>query len=165
MWRVDLWAPFWPWTIWLYISEYVIFFVAMFGLQNRDLATKYFYAYMIIFIISLVVFIIYPVTFPRADFAIDPGSTSISDLALRFLRDNMDTPANCLPSLHVSSCYISALPFREQNKKTYYFMMFWSAIVSASTMTTKQHYFVDIISAIALTVAVYYFVFYRVRLK
>lgn len=160
---VDQQMPFWSWTVWVYFTEYIFFIVAYFGLRSSELVTKYFYAYMAILLVSIVVFIIFPVTFPRADYPV--LGDSISDQALVFLRTYMDNPANCLPSLHVSSCYISALCFwRESRKKAWWFIL-WSTLVAISTMTTKQHYFIDVWTAIFLTLFFFWIFFYRVQLR
>ncbi|MCO5142428.1 MAG: phosphatase PAP2 family protein [Oligoflexia bacterium] len=160
---IDNIMPFWPWTIWIYFTEYVIFICAYFGLRSKELITKYFYSYMVILIFSVIVFVFYPVTFPRNDYLVE--TSSISTFALNFLRNYMDSPANCLPSLHVSSCFISSFCFWQESKKKATFYALWSVLVSISTMTTKQHYFIDVWTAVILTVVVYIFFFYFVRLR
>jgi membrane-associated phospholipid phosphatase len=76
----------------------------------------------------------------------------------------MDAPANCLPSLHVSSCFISSLCFWSESRKKAIALSLWSVVVSISTMTTKQHYFIDVWTAALLTAAAYWFFFFRVEL-
>lgn len=159
---VDEIMPFWPWTIWVYITEYIIFLCAYFGLRRRENVTRYFYAYMAILLFSTVVFVVYPVTFPRHDYPVT--GNSISDMALLFLRTHMDEPANCLPSLHVSSCFISAFCFWPENRRKAVWFFLWSVLVSISTMTTKQHYFVDVWTSFLLTLLAFWFFFYRVKL-
>jgi membrane-associated phospholipid phosphatase len=161
--RVDNLMPFWTWTVWIYITEYLFFLMAYFGLKNRENVTRYFYSYMAILIVSLTVFVFYPVTFPRESYPVT--GNSFSDWGLTFLRTYMDAPANCLPSLHVSSCFISSLCFWPENRKKAIALCFWSALVSVSTMTTKQHYFIDVWTAFILTMVAFYFFFYRVRLS
>ncbi len=124
---------------------------------------RYFYSYLTILFLSFTVFLFYPVTFPRADYPV--LGNSISDQALVFLRTYMDAPANCLPSLHVSSCYISSLCFWPESRKKAIALCLWSTVVAVSTMTTKQHYFVDVWTAAILTAVVYWFFFYRVKLS
>jgi membrane-associated phospholipid phosphatase len=160
---VDRVMPFWTWTIWIYITEYVIFLCAYFGLRKKENVTRYWYAYMAILLFSISTFILYPVTFPRDDYPV--LGNSISDQALLFLRTYMDAPANCLPSLHVSSCYISSLCFWSESRKKALWYLAWSTLVAISTMTTKQHYFVDVWAAIILTGVSYWFFFYRVKLS
>jgi membrane-associated phospholipid phosphatase len=155
--------PFWPWTIWIYFTEYVIFFSAYFGLRKKEHITRYWYSYMAILLFSIVVFIFYPVTFPRNLYPTE--GITVSEKALDFLRTYMDSPANCLPSLHVSSCFISAFCFWQESKKKSALFFLWSVLVSISTMTTKQHYFIDVWTSFFLCVASYYVFFYRVKIK
>jgi membrane-associated phospholipid phosphatase len=117
---------------------------------------------MAILVVSLITFVIYPVTFPRHNYPV--LGNSFSDWGLTFLRTYMDAPANCLPSLHVSSCFISSLCFWSESRKKAVLLCLWSAVVSISTMTTKQHYFIDVWTAALLTSAAYWFFFYRVKL-
>lgn len=159
---VDNLMPFWPWTVWIYILEYAYFIIAYFGLREQENITRYFYAYMSILYISIIAFEVYPVTFPREDFPADPSIPS--EWGLWFLRTYMDSPANCLPSLHVSSCFISSFCFWKESKWKASVLIFGSVLVSISTMTTKQHYWVDVWTAFLLTVVAYWFFFYYAKL-
>jgi membrane-associated phospholipid phosphatase len=160
---VDSLMPFWPWTVWVYFTEYIFFIVAYFGLRSTELKTRYYYAYMAILLVSVAVFVIFPVTFPRSDYPVT--GNSISDHALIFLRTYMDSPANCLPSLHVSSCYISALSFWKESRTKAWLCVAWSTAVAISTMTAKQHYFIDVWTAMILTAFFFWVFFYCVRLR
>lgn len=161
--RVDASVPFWPWTVWIYFTEYAFFVYAYFFMRDLRLVTRYYYAYMTILLVSEAVFVFFPVTFPRADYPAVGDSIHVT--ALNFLRTYMDAPANCLPSLHVSSCYISSLCFWQESRPKALFLGFWSTLVAVSTMTTKQHYFVDVWTAITLTGLCYWFFFYYARLE
>jgi hypothetical protein len=110
----------------------------------------------------VIIFLLYPVAFPRELFPV--VGDSISDEAMRFLRTYMDSPANCLPSLHVSSCYISSFCFWQESRKKAVALTFWSSCVAIATMTTKQHYFIDVWTALFLTLFFYWVFFYKVQL-
>ncbi|HEY8280689.1 MAG TPA: phosphatase PAP2 family protein [Bdellovibrionota bacterium] len=159
---VDSAMPFWPWTVWVYFTEYVFFVYAYFFMKDLRLVTRYYYAYMTILLVSVFVFLFFPITFPRADYPAVGDTFSIA--ALNFLRTYMDAPANCLPSLHVSSCYISSLCFWQESRPKSIFLCFWSTMVAFATMTTKQHYFIDVWTAILLTAICYWFFFYKTEL-
>jgi len=159
---VDKAIPLLPWTVWIYFTEYAFFVYAYFWMKDLQLVTRYYYAYMTILFVSVSAFMLFPVTFPRENFPA-PGD-SASELALNFLRNYMDAPANCLPSLHVSSCFISSLCFWQESRARALFLCFWSCLVAVSTMTTKQHYFVDVWTAMLLTGVCYWFFFYKAEL-
>jgi membrane-associated phospholipid phosphatase len=161
--RVDSWMPFWPWTVWIYFTEYLFFIYAYFFMKDLRLVTRYYYAYMTILLVSVIVFALFPVTFPRADYPAVGDSLHVA--ALNFLRTYMDAPANCLPSLHVSSCYISSLCFWQESRIRAIVLSFWSTLVAVSTMTTKQHYFIDVWTALILTGVCYWLFFYKADLQ
>lgn len=159
---VDKAMPFWPWTVWIYFTEYAFFVYAYFWMKDLRLVTRYYYAYMTILFVSVTVFMLYPVTFPRESFPAVGDTISVH--ALNFLRTYMDAPANCLPSLHVSSCFISSLCFWQESRWRAILLSFQSVLVAFSTMTTKQHYFVDVWTALILTAVCYWFFFYKAEL-
>lgn len=160
---VDRAMPFLPSTVWIYFTEYAFFVYAYFWMKDLRLVTRYYYAYMTILFVSVTVFMIYPVTFPRDQFP--AVGDSISVYALNFLRTYMDAPANCLPSLHVSSCFISSLCFWQESRWKAVLLSIWSGFVAISTMTTKQHYFIDVWTALILTAVCFWFFFYKVELN
>ena len=159
---LDLMMPFLPWTVWVYFTEYIIFLFPVFGLRSGLNVTKYFYSYMFILTFSVLVFFAYPTVFPRENYPLDLYPDGFTKTFFTFLRVYMDAPTNCLPSLHVSSCYISAFAFWRENKKVFYLLTAWSTLVAISTMTTKQHYFVDIWTALLLTTIAYFIFFNKV---
>ncbi len=159
---VDKIMPFLPSTVWIYFTEYAFFVYAYFWMRDLRLVTRYYYAYMTILFVSVTVFMFFPVTFPRSSFPAEGDGISI--WAMNFLRNYMDAPANCLPSLHVSSCFISSFCFWQESRKKAIFLSFWSCLVAISTMTTKQHYFVDVWTAMILTAVCYWFFFYKAEL-
>ncbi len=157
---VDNLMPFAPWTVWIYFSEYLIFVVSWFAIKKNLDRTRYFYSYVFILFISVLVFIFYPVTFPRADYPLSNFDPSLTTYIFEYFRTHMDSPANCLPSLHVSTCYIAAFALRPQSKKMFYGFFVWATAVAISTMTTKQHYFVDVWTSFLLVILAY-FIFYK----
>lgn len=157
---VDNIMPFWPWTVWIYFTEYLIFIVSWVMLQKHENRTKYFYAYIFVLATSVLTFIFYPVTFPRADFPLTGFDPGITTFAFHYFRTHLDSPANCLPSLHVSSCYLAAFSMLPESRRRFWFFFIWATAVAISTMTTKQHYFVDVWTAVIL-VTTSYLIFYK----
>ncbi|RZA05280.1 MAG: phosphatase PAP2 family protein [Proteobacteria bacterium] len=159
---IDRMMPFWPWTIWIYLTEFIIFICAYFALRSKELQSRYFYAYMTLLVLSAIVFVLYPVTFPRADYP--TYSANFNEKGMEFLRTYMDSPANCLPSLHVSTSLISALAFWKESRWKAWVFMIWAIAISITTMTTKQHYFIDVWTATILTFVVFWFFTYKVKI-
>ncbi len=157
---VDRAVPFWPWTIWIYFTQYVIFIASWLMIKNDINRTRYFYSYLFILVASLLIFIFYPVTFPRVDYPLTDFDPSITVWIFEYFRTHIDTPANCLPSQHVSTCYMAAFALLPESRKWFWAFIAWATIVSISTMTTKQHYFIDVWVSVLLVLLSYY-IFYH----
>lgn len=157
---VDRLMPFLPWTVWIYFTEYLIFVVSWLMIKNHVNRTKYFYSYVFILAISVLTFIFFPVTFPRANYPLSAFEPSFTTMVFEYFRTHMDSPANCLPSLHVSTCYIAAFALLPESRKWFWTFFVWASAVAVSTMTTKQHYFIDVWIAFLLVVFAYW-IFYR----
>jgi membrane-associated phospholipid phosphatase len=81
----------------------------------------------------------------------------------------MDTPANCCPSLHVSTAFLTAFIFidssseggvRRERRGYLAIYLVWAFAIAVSTLTTKQHYLVDVVTGFVLALA-HYWVFFR----
>jgi membrane-associated phospholipid phosphatase len=65
--------------------------------------------------------------------------------ALRLL----DTPKNCLPSLHGAITYICVVSLFNKNAWNI-FLLFWGLLICWSAIAVKQHAFIDIVAGIVL---------------
>jgi len=161
---IDHVVPMVPWTIFIYIGEYVLFVTAYFMFRDELNRNRYIWSYFGVLMFAIVVFVLYPVTYPRADFPIPPETHRFTAKVFNTLR-MIDDPSNCLPSLHVACCYLTAFAFlpRTESRVTFWTYFLWATAIGASTLTTKQHYFVDVISGVALSLAGYYIFFKKIR--
>jgi membrane-associated phospholipid phosphatase len=71
-----------------------------------------------------------------------------------------DTAANCCPSLHVSSVFLSVFIFLDDQRSKFPFFFVWGSLIAASTMTTKQHYMVDVLTGFLMALGTYW-IFHR----
>lgn len=152
---IDRIVPFIPHTFWVYVSEY-IFFAAVY-ITSKDMVNlnKYFYSFLVLQAVSVAIFWAWPTTYPRELFPLPPDLDPITAFSFGSLRA-ADSPANCCPSLHVSSVYLSCFIFLDEQRQKFPFFFFWGTAIAASTLTTKQHYLVDVISGFFLAVATYW---------
>jgi membrane-associated phospholipid phosphatase len=67
----------------------------------------------------------------------------------------VDLPRNCLPSGHVTAAFLTAFSVRQCRPRLGAALVFWAAVISISTLTTKQHYFWDVITGVLLSAAGY----------
>jgi membrane-associated phospholipid phosphatase len=140
---IDQWVPFWPESIWIYLSEYPFLFSAFLLLKKPESQERYLKNTFILLSLSAVTFFMFPTTYPRHLFPLPSSMDSFS----RFLFDLQragDTPNNCFPSLHVGTVFLAALSLKE-NKKYFFVYLAWALAIAFSTLTTKQHYVWDVI--------------------
>jgi membrane-associated phospholipid phosphatase len=152
--RWDSAIPFVPWTVWIYSSEMFLFFT-VYGF-SRDLANanKYLYSFLALQIVSVTIFYLWPTTYPRDLFPLPPDLGPWTHHVFQNLRD-VDAPSNCLPSLHVSSCYLSSFMYLDEQRGKFPVFFAWATAIAISTLTTKQHYIVDVVAGFASAVLMY----------
>jgi len=109
-------------------------------------------------VVCWIAFALFPTTYPRALYPL-PFADSATLRELGDLRA-ADTPSNCLPSLHVALAWSLALSWRDFLRRSWArpLPIVWAVVVSACTLTTKQHYLVDIPAGLAVGVAAWWLV-------
>lgn len=146
--------PLVPSTIWIYLTDYFLPVLVLFLVKEDRHLRKLVGAFFTLLALHYLVFLFYPTAYPRVEVPADvTGLTGIAFTALHWI----DTPANCFPSGHVSICYLGAFTMYHVNRYQFPFFLLWATLISFSTMTTKQHYFLDIISAVVLAYVVHFF--------
>jgi len=137
--------PLLPWTVWIYSSVYFIY-LASCALQRDEKQYRQFLSgYVFAYALSGIFFVLYPTTFPREQFPLSLEAPSFTEYFFLWFR-TIDLPTNCLPSMHVGSCVMSTLPFYKRRPRVFILFSIWSIAIVATTLTTKQHYFVDLIA-------------------
>jgi membrane-associated phospholipid phosphatase len=147
LWAPDRRIPFLDWTIWIYWSQFALLFFCFLGVRSERSITRLVYSISLASLLSFSVFLFYPTTLPRDQYI----STGAAGWAFRLLY-SIDSASNCFPSLHVALAWLSALALRDERKLPGSLALVWAALISLSTLTTKQHYFVDLLGggAVAL---------------
>lgn len=160
----DLAIPFVPWTIYAYISEYLLFVTAYFHFSRELNRNRYVWAYFGVLMIGAFFFVFYPTTYPRANYPLPAGLDPVTYYVFYLIRA-LDNPSNCFPSMHVTCCYLTAFAFLPKEEKRYKFWLYfvWSTVVALSTLPTKQHYIADVISGLVLSVIGYIIFFKMVK--
>lgn len=143
--------PFISWTVWIYMSDYVYVVLAFMLLKEKININKAFYSFLFFCVSSMLVFYIYPTTFPRPVVEY----VGVNGILLKLLH-NIDTPNNCFPSLHVGMSFLLSYFYLYEQKKYFPLFFLWSILISLSTLSTKQHYFVDILGGIILSIVSFY---------
>ncbi len=151
----DVMVPFLPYTVWIYISEYVFFAVVYVTCKDMVNLNKYCYSFLFLQSVSVLIFWLWPTTYPRELFPLPDDLEKITHFAFSRLRET-DTPANCCPSLHVSSVYLSTFIFLDDQKKKFPFFFIWGTAIALSTLTTKQHYLIDVVTGFMMAISTYW---------
>src|SRR5262245_51880931 len=144
-WLPDRLIPSIDWTIWIYASQFLLLFGCFLGISSTRIISRMVYAISLASLLAFCVFLIYPTEFPRSVTVKEGAAAS----AFQFLY-SIDSAANCFPSLHVALAALAALSLREERRMTGALAMVWAALISISTLTTKQHYFVDLLGGAGL---------------
>ena len=157
---IDTATPFWPQTVWVYTSEYIFFIFCYLSCKDVVNTNRYIYSFLFLQVVSVLIFTLWPTTFPRENFPLPENLDAATYYLFSSLR-NTDTPANCCPSLHVSSVFLSSFLFLNEQRKKFPIFFIWGLLIAASTLTTKQHYLIDVVTGFLMSVLVYW-IFYRV---
>lgn len=144
--------PFIPWTIAIYDWIYIIIFIPLFTVRDIHLLKVVAKAFTFIILISLSVFILFPVKIER------PELTNPKNFFEWWVWVNytLDKPTALFPSMHVSNAILSALITVHWSKKIGIPALLLSLAISISTLTVKQHFIADVIAGCILAVTSYY---------
>jgi len=135
--------PLVSWTSVIYLSAAIMSPLAMFLIKQPHLG-KVIVSGAGMVAVAMAAFIIYPIAYPR--------EKNTDDFLLHLIR-SADEPSNCCPSLHVAACFfLSLCLWRFSGKRTSLLFLLWSAAITISTLTTKQHYILDIMAGGLLAV-------------
>lgn len=160
---IDTAMPFIPQTIWLYVSEYFYVMVIYFSYREMSNLNRAIYAFLALQVICVSIFWLWPTVIARDTFPVPPTLGPLTSAVLTALR-RADTPANCFPSFHVASVYLACFLLSSEVRWKFRFFLVWATAIAVSTLTTKQHYFADVVSGFALAVVLYY-VFRNARIE
>lgn len=148
---IDRAVPFLPWTFIIYTSDYVMIFFSICLIKSVEEFNSFSRMMFCVLFISGLVFIFYPTTYPRP---IYPNDENPYIQLLMWLVGTADTPNNCFPSMHVGLTAVSAWVMRKTGKFLSPLFALWAFAIFVSTLTTKQHYFVDILGGLAVCTTV-----------
>ncbi len=145
--RLDEHIPLIPWTVWIYVSYYFLVPISIFLLWPTNLFLPFLISQIAVTVISSAIWKLFPNGVVRPKIT-DATTYHHSILKLIYRHDN---DSNGLPSGHVGhtfiSCYFLSIAFPQL------WIIFFLILIaiSFSTLTTKQHYYLDMVSTLAIT--------------
>ncbi|MCR5458804.1 MAG: phosphatase PAP2 family protein [Acetatifactor sp.] len=150
--------PLWSWTIVIYWGCYLFWIVNYIIAARRDraIAYRFFCAEVCAKLICLFFFIVYPTTNVRPVIE----GTGIFDKWMLALY-HVDAADNLFPSIHCLVSWFCVIAVRDNEKipKWYrWFSLITTIAICLSTLTTKQHAFVDVVGGIGFAELCYFVV-------
>jgi membrane-associated phospholipid phosphatase len=142
--KLDSAIPFWPWTVWCYLPVYAgIFVTAIVGFKSRVLLHRTLLAVFGVIVVAAAGHMFVAAQYPR------PTLPAVSDdLSLAFIAHlhRLDPPGNVFPSLHVAQTSLLAFTLYRDRPKLGAAAIVAGALLALSTLTTKQHFVVDVLA-------------------
>lgn len=140
-----------PYSLWYFL---LFIIPIIFYKSDKNLFIKYILSFLLVTLLSNVIFVIYPTTIIRPN--VMDGNIFHSLVQLIF---SIDTPVlNCFPSIHCSVCFLWIL-YAFNNKYINYIIkiliLFLSINIILSTLFIKQHVIIDVLGGILLSWIVY----------
>jgi membrane-associated phospholipid phosphatase len=136
---VDEWIPFLAWTIWVYVSYYLFLILAVWLPKDDKRRSDAAYGLVLAAIIGAVIFTLWPTNVTRQS----PGFDGATGFLWRLLF-SVDTTVNALPSLHVANTCLAAVALWSRRGLWRIIVPVWATMIILSTLTTKQHYAIDV---------------------
>lgn len=150
--------PFLPWTAWLYASDYVFPLAVGFLISSPFILTTVSWAFFYMSIIVNLLFFFLPIQCPREQYLIPEGEAWL----LHWIR-NVDSPFNSFPSAHVAIVWLTLLAVKQERPKYFPIFLVWALLICVSTLTTKQHFVIDVAGGILIGQLVYWGAYLQVR--
>jgi membrane-associated phospholipid phosphatase len=142
---IDKAVPLIPWTFIIYTSDYFVFALAIFLLSEKEKFNSFTRMMFGVLFVCGAFFYGFPTTYPRPEY---PAETHWLLAAVMQFVAVADTPRNCFPSMHVGLTAVATWSMRHLGVRALAGFSLWSLAIFASTLTTKQHYFLDILGGL-----------------
>ncbi|MBG0753465.1 hypothetical protein Q7O_002925 [Pectobacterium carotovorum subsp. carotovorum PCCS1] len=142
---IDEWIPFSSSAIWLYLSFFIIVPLSYLSCPIARLAGLR-RATQLTALIAGAVYLIFPTTMVYPQAVGDDFSTRLLQLLQR-----IDSPQNCLPSLHIALTVLAvwAMSDSQQKVKTGVYLL-WGMAIAFSILQLRRHLFIDLVTGAML---------------
>lgn len=154
---LDIAIPFWPASGVVYAATFVFLLGTFISIRDRSDASRFLYACLFAQVVAAACFVLWPTSYPRDLYPISTQLSPFGAALVGFFR-SMDSPANCLPSLHVSATTLCVAVLNTRRRSIAAIVA--GLLFAVSTLTFKQHYAVDALAGLALGL-LSYFIFFR----
>ena len=147
-------------VFWSLIFVVGFVFVILLARSKNEVLSKYIMSFFLVFTIALPIWYALPVNSPNNYYLSKDLNTRtyIAENSVLKFENSMYQeqkslpPITTLPSMHVAWALLALYYLAKWSRKTLYFSIPWAAILIFSTVYLAQHYFVDVIMAILITI-------------
>lgn len=146
--RFDGLTPLLPWTIWVYASFYILYPLSILVLWNSPFAVPFLVTLILSTTLASLIWKIFPNGVVRPNLDSSAGGYHHRLLRLLYLHDR---DCNGLPSGHVMHSFIFCFYLAKEFPPVWPIFVVILLAISLSTLTTKQHYFLDMVCTLCLT--------------
>lgn len=144
---LDQALPFLVWTVIPYLVLILGMYLFAF-IDNRDDFFQALVALTVTVIINYSIYTLYPTVYYRPPMPTEDGFS----FALYRWLVSIDSPANCLPSGHIATSALGCWYLARHHKKLRWPLLVIFSALGFTTLTTKQHYLIDIPAGIITAV-------------
>ena len=142
---IDKSMPFVGWSVWVYMSQFFFLVFSVMILKQPRSISRALYSMTLASALSFAVFFTYPTMLARG-----PATAGgLTGRMFEFLY-RIDSSANCFPSLHVSLAWLAALGVAGEDRGKGIAAIVFASVISLSTMTTGQHYLIDVAAGLVV---------------
>ncbi|WP_261849381.1 phosphatase PAP2 family protein [Pectobacterium araliae] len=142
---VDEWIPFSASAIWLYLSFFIIVPLSYLSCPMSRLAGLR-RATQLTALIAGAVYLTFPTTMVYPQVIGDDFSTRVLQLLLL-----IDSPQNCLPSLHIALTVLAVWVMSDgQHKVKTGLYLLWGVVIAFSILQLRRHLFIDLVTGAML---------------
>ena len=138
---IDEAIGFVDWTVFIYLSQLGIICSPYVWHDDYLSMNETLYAMLIATGVAFAIFMVFPTTLPR-----DGLSPRESLVPVFEQLHSLDKPVNCLPSLHVTLAHLAWTTYLRSGGPRLIVVFAWAMLITVSTLTTKQHYFIDVVT-------------------
>ena len=148
---IDRTIPLIPEWSWIYEMLFIFPIFLVIFLETVEEVKRVGFAIIMCDMVAYPIFLMFPVMSIRPEVSMNTAS----EVILNFIY-YVDLPTNCFPSLNVAVSMVSAFAIYNKTRLNGIWAIILGFLISLSTLLTKQHYFLDVISGFLLATFTYY---------
>lgn len=141
-----------PEFVFIYLTIYPTFLLPFLFIHQQDFFRLFSLAYITVMCICYLVYLFYPVSIDRPELSVNCFSTWALSIVY-----GADRPWNCFPSMHVAMSLLASLTILEVHRIRGMLTLLLTFWIAYSTVLIKQHYVLDVVAAMLLTLTIYFF--------